>query len=251
MNGLQLNCSVFTVYSFGYKLGRGNWTSFPFKLCDPNSLWTIHVHVTCALFWSLFISMAPSHLLCYHLFPLSCFLQDQLCPLLCMVPYPQRSEVCRSFPANLPCSHHHASQRGQSVSGWLALLWIHNKPRHLPRSHTAPGAKMSGVTSCFETNVHCCCGLILGSSSGPHSHPPSVARVREIRMVKVRKLLGWDKKSLTPKAKAVWTSKAKQGSHPLSLINRQVFAIPPEKQGSTKQSCYFRRRNSQHPSFFP
>lgn len=211
---------MFIAYSFGYKLGRGNWTSFLFKLHDPDSLWTIHVtRYLCTLLLSALFhgSLISSATIFWVIIPsLSCFLQNQLCSLLCMVLYPQRSEVCHSFLANLARSHHHVFQRSQSVSRWLALLWIHNKPRYLTRSHLAPGGKMTGVTFWDQHTV------LLWVNPGQHrvTQPPSSCGMGQtIRMIKVRKLLGWDKNSLTWKAKAVCTSKVKQGSHPLFPIN--------------------------------
>jgi len=51
---------------------------------------------------------------------------------------------------------------------------------------------------------------------------------------KVRKLVGWDKDSLTGKAKAVRASKAKEGVHSLHPISRQVFS---RLQESRAPSC--------------
>lgn len=48
--------------------------------------------------------------------------------------------------------------------------------------------------------------------------------------VKVRKLLSWDKGSLTGKAKALRTSKAKQGVYSLFPIGRQVFRLIQESK---------------------
>lgn len=170
------------------------------------------------------------HLLSYHPFPLSCFLQNQLYPLLCTVSYPQRNEVCYSFSANLPCSHHHAFQRSQSVSRWLALLWI-QQTKVFPRSDLALVAKTAGETS-HLWDKHT---LLLWVNPGQQlraTQPPSSRGIgHKIRMVEVRKLLSWEERSLIWKAKAVCTSKAKQGSYPLFSINRQVYSYSSRKVG--------------------
>ena len=55
-----------------------------------------------------------------------------------------------------------------------------------------------------------------------------------IRRVKVRKLVGWDKDSLTGKAKAVHTRKAKQGICSLLPIVRQVCSHLQESRAPSR-----------------
>jgi len=69
--------------------------------------------------------------------------------------------------------------------------------------------------------------------------------------VKARKLLGWDKDNLISKAKAVHTSKAKQGIHSLFPIGRQVSSHHQESRTQShvvatwEDKCH----HSEHPPF--
>ena len=62
------------------------------------------------------------------------------------------------------------------------------------------------------------------SPTEPLAHSTPGGMGERIRRVKVRKLMGWDKDSLIGKAKAVRTSKAKQGIHLLLPTGRQVLS---------------------------
>jgi len=74
-----------------------------------------------------------------------------------------------------------------------------------------------------DTEAARSCSLTLSSGTG-----------ETIRRVKVRKLVGWDKGSLIGKAKAMCTSKAKQGIHSLLPVSTQVFS---HLQESRALSC--------------
>ena len=88
-----------------------------------------------------------------------------------------------------------------------------------------------------------CCGLRklspaqllpLSPLHPPQAHPAPGGKEGRIRRVKMRKIMGWDKDSLTGKAKATHTSKAKQGIHSPLPTSRQVFR---HLQESRAPSC--------------
>lgn len=100
------------------------------------------------------------------------------------------------------------------------------------------------------------CGLILVGSSVPRSHSliPPQEMMQKIRKAKVRWLAGWDKGSLSGKAKAVNANKAKQRIHSPLLIVRQMFShlqvsrTPSHITVTWEDKCH----NSEHPtSSFP
>jgi len=65
--------------------------------------------------------------------------------------------------------------------------------------------------------------LLTSLTPAGNQEPPGEMEER-ITKVRVRKLMSWDKDSLTEKAQAMHTSKAKQEIHSLLPIGRQVFA---------------------------
>ena len=100
-----------------------------------------------------------------------------------------------------------------------------------------------------------CCGLTLLANK-PHaaarSLPPSGTGDR-IGRVKLRKHLGRDEGSLTGKAKAMCTSKAKQGIHSLLPMGRLVFSHLRESRAPSHMTVTWEdkgHRSELPPSFF-
>ena len=105
---------------------------------------------------------------------------------------------------------------------------------------------MSNASSHFEIEFYALTVL------SPHqllTYSPTNGMRKRIRRVKVRKLVGWDKDSLTGKAKAVCTSKAKQRIHSPLPMDRQVFSHLQERRAPSHVTVT--GEDKHHHSKFP
>ena len=90
-------------------------------------------------------------------------------------------------------------------------------------------------SSAFTTWLQGCGGLTLSSSfhTAAHSSLPQQDGEGNQKSKWGKNLMGWDKDSLTGKAKAAWATKTKERIHSLVAISRQLFSHLQESRASS------------------